>query len=51
MLRQYVIDGYAANKRRLAQLGQIVRVMDRIPNSLETKDILSVVKAYTGALG
>ena len=51
VLRQYVIDGYAANKRRLAQLGQIVRVMDRIPNSLEAKDILSVVKAYTGALG
>lgn len=50
VLRQYVIDGYAANKRRLAQLGQIVQVMDRIPNSLEAKDILSVVKAYTGAL-
>lgn len=50
VLRQYVLDGYAANKRRLAQLGQIVQVMDRIPNSLEARDILSVVKAYTGAL-
>ena len=27
VLRQYVLDGYAANKRRLAQLGQIVQVM------------------------
>ena len=35
VLRQYVLDGYAANKRRLAQLGQIVQVMDRIPSSLE----------------
>lgn len=50
VLRQYVLDGYAANKRRLAQLGQIVQVMDRIPSSLEARDILSVVKAYTGAL-
>ena len=50
VLRQYVLDGYAANKRRLAQLGKIVQVMDRIPSSLEARDILSVVKAYTGAL-
>ena len=50
VLRQYVLDGYAANKRRLAQLGQIVQVMDRIPSSLEARDILSVVKAYAGAL-
>ena len=50
VLRQYVLDGYATNKRRLAQLGQIVQVMDRIPNSLEARDILSVIKAYTGAL-
>ena len=50
VLREYVLDGYAANKRRLAQLGQIVQVIDRIPSSLEARDILSVVKAYTGAL-
>ena len=50
VLRQYVLDGYAANKRRLAQLGQIVQVMDSIPSSLEARDILSVVKEYTGAL-
>lgn len=50
VLRQYMVNGYAANKRRLAQLGQIVQVMDRIPDSLEARDILSVVKVYTGAL-
>ena len=50
VLRQYMVNGYAASKRRLAQLGQIVQVMDRIPDSLEARDILSVVKAYTGAL-
>lgn len=50
VLRQYAIDGYSANERRLAQLGKIARVMDCIPNSSETKDILSVIKAYSGAL-
>lgn len=50
VLRQYVITGYAENKKRLAQLGQIVQVMERIPESLESTDILVVVKAYTNAL-
>lgn len=50
VLRQYVITGYAENKKRLAQLGQIVQVMERIPESLESTDILAVVKAYTNAL-
>ena len=50
VLRQYVLDGYAANERRLAQLGKMAQVMDCIPNSSEAKGILSVVKAYTGAL-
>lgn len=35
VLRQYVLDGYAANKRRLAQLGKMAQVMDCIPNSSE----------------
>lgn len=50
VLRQYVLDGYAANKCRLAQLGQIVQVMDCVPNSSEAKGILSVIRAYSGAL-
>ena len=50
VLRHYVVDGYAENERRLARLGKIARVVDRIPNSPEAKDVLSVVKAYTGAL-
>lgn len=50
VLRQYVLDGYAANKRRLAQLGKMAQVMDCIPNSSEAKGILSVIRAYSGAL-
>lgn len=50
VLRKYIVEGHAENQRRLAQLGQIVQVMERVPESLEAKDILSVVKAYTSAL-
>ncbi len=50
VLRQYIVEGHAENRRRLAQLNQIVQVMGRVPESLEAKDVLSVVKAYTGAL-
>ena len=50
VLRKYIVEGHAENQRRLAQLGQIVQVMERVPESLEAKDILSVVKAYTSSL-
>lgn len=50
VLRVYIMKGHAENRRRLEQLGQIVDVMDRVPESLGAADILSVVKAYTGAL-
>ena len=50
VLREYIMKGHAENRRRLEQLGQIVDVMDRVPESLGAADILSVVKAYTGAL-
>ena len=50
VLREYVMKGHAENRRRLEQLGQIVSVMDRVPESLGATDTLAVVKAYTGAL-
>lgn len=50
VLRRYILDGYAENRRRLAQLGQVVQVLDRVSDSLEARDVLDVVKAYTGAL-
>ena len=50
VLREYVMKGHAENRRRLEQLGQIVSVMDRVPELLGATDILAVVKAYTGAL-
>lgn len=50
VLKQYVIKGYVANEKRLAQLGQIVNVMDRLPGRLDAKQVLDVVKRYTRAL-
>lgn len=50
VLKQYVIKGYAANEKRLAQLGQIVNVMDRLPSRLDAQQVLDVVKCYTRAL-
>ena len=50
VLREYILKGHAENRRRLEQLGQIVSIMDRVPESLGVSDILAVVKAYTGAL-
>ena len=50
VLKRYLLDGHAENERRLVQLGQIVKVMERVPQRLQKEDVLSVVKAYTGAL-
>ena len=50
ILKQYVIKGYAANEKRLAQLGQVVNVMNRLPGRLDAQQVLDVVKRYTHAL-
>ncbi|MDD5924777.1 virulence protein RhuM/Fic/DOC family protein [Ellagibacter isourolithinifaciens] len=50
VLRRYIVDGNAANERRLRQLGQVARVMARIPESLETRQVLDIVQSYTAAL-
>ncbi len=50
VLRRYIMDGYAANERRLEQLGQVTRVMARIPDDLGTRQILDIVQSYTAAL-
>lgn len=35
ILKEYIVKGYAVNKKRLQQLGQAVGVMKRVSNSLE----------------
>jgi len=40
VLRDYVLHGYAVNRKRLAQLGQAVEVMKRVSNSLDAEQVL-----------
>ena len=50
VLKDYLVRGYAANKKRLHQLGQAVEVMKRVSNSLDAEQVLDVVKTYSTAL-
>ena len=50
VLRRYIVAGHAENERRLEQLGQVARIMARVPESLESRQILDIVQSYTGAL-
>lgn len=50
VLRDYTLKGYAQNELRLEQLGQAIQLLERIPSSLDSKQILDVVKSYTKAL-
>ena len=50
VLRRYIMEGSAVNERRLRQLSQVTNVMARIPERLETRQVLDIVQNYTVAL-
>lgn len=50
VLRRYLMEGVAVNERRLSQLGRVARIMARIPESLETRQVLDIVQSFTAAL-
>ncbi len=50
VLKEYIIKGYAVNHNRMNQLNEVIRVMKRVENSLDTKQVLSVVEKYSQAL-
>ena len=50
ILRRYVVEGRVENAKRLEQLGQIAEIMARIPDNLETRQVLDIVRSYTAAL-
>ena len=49
-LRRYVVAGHAENERRLEQLGQVARIMARIPERRDACQVLDIVRSYTTAL-
>lgn len=50
ILKQYIIQGYAVNANRMNQLGEVIRIMKRTENSLDAKQVLSVIEKYSLAL-
>ncbi len=50
VLHRYIMEGSAVNERRLRQLSQVTSVMARIPERLETRQVLDIVQSYTVAL-
>ncbi|MDD3959691.1 MAG: virulence protein RhuM/Fic/DOC family protein [Oscillospiraceae bacterium] len=50
VLRQYIMQGHALNQKRLSDLGQVVKLMQRAQQSLETRHVLNVVEKYSEAL-
>lgn len=50
VLKQYILQGYAINQRRIQQLGEVIRIMKRTENELDGKQILSVIERYNSAL-
>ena len=50
VLKQYIMQGYSVNQKRLSDLGQVIRLMQRAQQSLDTKHVLNVVEKYSEAL-
>lgn len=50
VLRRYIIEGRAENEKRLAQLAQVISVMERLPQEIGAAQILEIVKSYAPAL-
>lgn len=50
VLKQYILQGYAVNNNRINQLGEVIRIMKRTENSLDSRQVLSVIEKYNEAL-
>ncbi len=50
VLKEYIIKGYAVNHTRINQLNEVIRVMKRVENTLDTKQVLTLIERYSHAL-
>lgn len=50
VLKQYIMQGYAVNQKRHNDMGSVVRLLQRTENSLDAKQVLTVVEKYGTAL-
>lgn len=49
-MKQYILKGYAVNDNRIKQLGEVIRIMKRTEDALDSKQVLSVIEKYSSAL-
>lgn len=50
VLRNYLLQGYAANRHRLDDLSCVLKVMRRVEHQLDTGQVLDVVQQYAESL-
>ena len=50
VLKQYILKGYAVNDNRIKQLRKVIRIMKRIEDDLDGRQVLSVIEKYSNAL-
>ena len=50
VLKQYILKGYVVNDNRIKQLREVIRIMKRTENELDSKQVLSVIEKYSNAL-
>lgn len=50
VLKNYILKGYAVNDNRIKQLGEVIRIMKRTEEALDSKQVLSVIEKYSNAL-
>ncbi len=50
VLKNYILKGVAINQHRLKQLQQVIKILKRSDNLLETNQALSVIESYSNAL-
>lgn len=49
VLKQYILQGYAVNNNRIAQLGEVIQIMKRTQNALDSQQVLNVIQKYSKA--
>lgn len=50
VLKQFILQGYAVNQKRLQTLGTVLKLMKRTEEKLDTGQVLSVIERYAEAL-
>ena len=50
VLKQYILQGYAINDNRIAQLGEVIQIMKRTQNALDSQQVLNVIQKYSKSL-